>query len=109
MPELHKIETAANFLPEIGSIVVFIALEDGRPVLMAKKSNGETVKLSDGLEVTLGYVNANHQFQPVSFSGTDASASEDPETVDTFYTWDSPVQNIQDISSSELYAELSEI
>lgn len=38
--------------------------------------------------VTLGQVNAEGKFQPLSFSGTEASNSGNPETVDNYYSFD---------------------
>jgi hypothetical protein len=109
MPKLHKIETTANYTPAQGSIVVFFAVEDDKLVLKAKKPDGTIETLSGGFDMILGYVDENHKFQPLSFSGTTGTAAGDPETVSTFYTWDTPVESVQDVSANEIYEQLSEI
>lgn len=48
MPELHAIETQANFTPPAGNVVVFLATENNDIVVKAKKSDGTTVTLSGG-------------------------------------------------------------
>lgn len=109
MPKLHKIETTANYTPAQGSIVVFFAEEDGKLVLKVKKSDGTIETLSGGFDMILGYVDENHKFQPLSFSGTTGTAAGNPETVSTFYTWDTPIESVQDIPANEIYEQLSEI
>lgn len=47
MPELYKIESTANFVPDNGSIVTFVTQEaSGKLVVKARKSDGSIVTLS---------------------------------------------------------------
>lgn len=102
MPELHAIETQANFTPAAGNVVVFLATENNKLVLKAKKSDGTVVTLSGGENIVLGQVDENHRFQPLSFSGSTATASGSPETVNTFYTWNGVLASPLDMSVNEL-------
>lgn len=93
--DLTKIYTDSDFVNAAvpaGQILVFTGLENGKPVTRYKDSSGNFGTLSGGgggggADVTLGQIDANGNFQPLAFNGTEASNSGNPETVENYYGW----------------------
>lgn len=94
--DLQKIYSDSDFqnavVPE-GQILVFNGLEDGKVVTRCKDSSGKfgTIAGNGGggssVEVTLGQINADGNFQSLAFNGTEAAADGEPETVESYYGW----------------------
>lgn len=91
--ELQKIYTDSAFsnavIPE-GTILTYLVEENGQIVTKTKNSNGEIGTLSGGgggADVTLGQIDADGNFQPLAFNGTEASNDGSPETVENYYGW----------------------
>ena len=75
-----------------GEILIFTGRDPyGKVVTRYKDSSGNfgTIAGNGGssADVTLGQVNADGNFQALSFNGTEASNSGDPETVENYYGW----------------------
>ena len=83
---LQKIYTDSDFSNTVvtdGQLLLFNAIEDGKPVTRYKDSNGNFGTLSggsSGADVTLGIVNDDLDFQPVRFEGTDAVPQAPPSS-----------------------------
>lgn len=98
--DLQKIYNDNDFenavVPE-GQILVFNSIEDGKVVTRYKDSSGNFGTMAGegggesggegGAEVILGQVNADGNFQPLAFNGTEASDSGNPEAVENYYGW----------------------
>ena len=91
--ELIKIYSDSDFenaAVPAGQLLVFNSIEDGKVVTRYKDSSGNFGTLSGSggsADVTLGQVDAEGRFQSLTFSGTEAANSGDPETVENFYGW----------------------
>lgn len=93
--DLQKIYTDSDFSNTVvpdGQLLLFNAIEDGKPVTRYKDSNGNFGTLSgsgggSGADVILGQVNSDGNFQAIAFSGTEASNNGDPEVVENYYTY----------------------
>jgi hypothetical protein len=109
--DLQKIYTDSDFSSAIvpdGQLLLFNAIEDGKPVTRYKDSNGNFGTLSGnggGTTVLLGQVNEDGNFQALAFNGTEASNSGDPETVEDYYTYNGvlPVPESGGGGSSDFY------
>lgn len=90
--DLQKIYSDSDFenavVPE-GQILVFNGTENGKPVTRYKDSSGNfgTIAGGGGTDVTLGQIDADGNFQPLAFNGTEASNNGNPETVENYYGW----------------------
>ena len=94
--DLQKIYNDNDFenavVPE-GQILVFNSIEDGKVVTRYKDSSGNfgTISGTGGsggsTDVTLGQVNADGNFQPLAFDGTDALPDGEVIEIDTYYSW----------------------
>lgn len=68
-------------------------VNDGDPVQITGVSIPETgvaepdYAQGGGGDVTLGQIDADGNFQPLAFDGTESSNDGDPETVDSYYGW----------------------
>ena len=94
--ELQKIYKDIDFsnaeIPE-GQILTYISTDDsGNIVTKFKDNQGNTGTIAGGnsggggsVDVTLGQVDADGNFQPLEFNGTEASNSGNPETVEAYY------------------------
>ena len=41
----------------------------------------------ESVDITLGQIDSNGKFQPLKFDGTTATADGQPETVESYYSW----------------------
>ena len=95
--DLQKIYNDNDFenavVPE-GQILVFNSIEDGKVVTRYKDSSGNFGTMAGeggggggSVDVILGQVDADGNFQPLTFNGTEASDSGSPEAVENYYGW----------------------
>ena len=68
-----------------------VAVESSATILSCAEAI-RNITLSAGAEVTLGYINGNGDFQPITFSGTSAVDSGSAVTL-SCYNWDLPVSS----------------
>lgn len=59
--------------------------------------------LETGANVTLGVADTNGKFQPLAFTGTEASNSGEPESAETFYSWNSTLPSPESGGTMDFY------
>lgn len=96
--DMTKIYADSDFenavVPE-GQILTYLGTdESGNVVTRYKDSQGNVGTIagsggnsSSSADVTLGQINAEGNFQALSFNGTEASNSGNPETIENYYGW----------------------